>query len=81
MRFAMAELIDIFRGLPGPVLGLILALPVLNLWAICHAALRAFPSGPQERILWVMLAVFVPVLGGIAYLVFGLKRASKPQTP
>ena len=60
---------------------LILALPVLNLWAICHAALRAFPSGPQERILWVMLAVFVPVLGGITYLVFGLKRASKPQTP
>ena len=77
----MAELIDIFRSLPWAVWVLILTLPVLNLWAICHAALRTFPSGPQERILWVMLAVFIPVLGGIAYLVFGLKRASKPQNP
>lgn len=81
MRFAMAELFDLFRGLPGPVLAGIVILPVLNLWAICHAALHTFPSGPQERILWVMLAVFLPVLGGIAYLAFGLKRARKPQTP
>ncbi len=76
----MAELIEILRNLPLYVqIGLALA-PLLNLWAICHAALRAFPGEHQERILWMLLAVFIPILGGIIYLLFGMKRSRKPQT-
>ena len=75
----MAELIEILYNLPAPVMAALLIPPIINIWAICHAALR-FPSGPQERILWVMLAMFIPVLGGIIYLIFGMKRSRKPQT-
>ncbi len=75
----MAELIEILRNLPlFAQIGLV-ALPLLNLWAICHAALRVFPGGAQERILWIMPAVFIPVLGGLIYLLFGMKRSRKPQ--
>ena len=80
MRFAMAELVEILYNLPAPVMAALLIPPIINIWAICHAALRIFPSGPQERILWVMLAMFIPVLGGIIYLALGMKRSRKPQT-
>lgn len=53
----------------------LLALPILpNLWSIWHAMHRDFP-GDKERYLWVMLSMFLPVLGGILYLLFGLKRS------
>ena len=76
----MAEIIEILRNLPlYAQVGLALG-PLLNLWAICHAALRAFPGEQQERILWMLLAVFIPVFGGIIYLLLGMKRSRKPQT-
>jgi hypothetical protein len=53
------------------------ALPVLvNLWAIQHAFHHNFPT-IQEKMVWLSLAVFVPVLGGLAYLFIGRKRGSK----
>ncbi|MDR1686520.1 MAG: PLD nuclease N-terminal domain-containing protein [Desulfovibrio sp.] len=56
----------------------LLALPALiNLFGIAHAFRRVFPS-PQERLLWLGCCVFVPVVGGLAYLVFGMRRAAKP---
>lgn len=75
----MAELIEILRNMPTLLQIGLLILPLFNIWAICHAGLRVFPSGPQERILWVMLAMFIPVLGGLIYLLFGMKRSRKPQ--
>jgi hypothetical protein len=44
-----------------------------------HLAL--FPARlptPAEKMAWLGAAVFVPVLGGLAYLVFGRKRGKKP---
>lgn len=56
----------------------LLALPILpNLWAIRHAMRHEFP-GEREKYWWTLGAVFVPVLGGLAYLLFGLRRG-KPS--
>ena len=75
----MAELIEILRNLPLYMqIGLAIP-PLLNIWAICHSALRVFPGGPQERVLWTILAAIIPFLGGIIYLLFGMKRSRKPQ--
>ncbi|MEF3695800.1 PLD nuclease N-terminal domain-containing protein [Desulfolutivibrio sp.] len=50
---------------------------VLNLWAIWHSFTREFPT-PAEKMAWFGAAVFIPVLGGLAYLLFGRKRGKKP---
>ena len=55
------------------VLGLF-AVP--NLFGIWHAFHRVFPT-PQERLFWIGVCIFVPVIGGISYLIFGLRRARK----
>jgi hypothetical protein len=47
-----------------------------NLFGIWHSFHRVFPT-PQERLIWVGVCVFVPVIGGISYLIFGLRRARK----
>jgi hypothetical protein len=74
----MAELIEILRNLPTHVqIGLAIP-PIFTIWAICHAALRSFPGEHNERIIWVMTAMLVPIFGGIIYLVFGFKRSQKP---
>ncbi len=57
-----------------PVLILIVFLPVLpNLWAILHIFKNDFDT-PQEKMIWLGLAVFIPILGGLAYLFFGRRR-------
>lgn len=59
---------------------LLLGIPAIpNLFGIWHAWNRVFPT-PQERLWWLGACVFVPVLGGIAYLIFGMRRARKPQS-
>ena len=58
------------------LLGL-LVLPILpNFIAIWHSFHREFPT-PLERMFWFLLAIFVPVLGGIVYLLWGRKRGRK----
>ena len=58
---------------------LVLALPVfINFWAIGPAVSREFPT-IQEKMVWLCLAVFVPVVGGLAYIFFGRKRGTKPS--
>lgn len=55
----------------------LLALPILpNLWTIWHAMRHDFP-GEREKYWWTLGAVFVPFVGGVVYLLFGLRR-SKP---
>ena len=63
-----------------------LSLPILpNLWCIWHAQRHTFP-GPDEQKHWVRLGTFVPVLGGLLYVLFGWRRAlplpeTMPNTP
>ena len=52
----------------------LLALP--NLFGIGHAFHRYFRT-PQERLIWLGVCIFVPVIGGIIYLLFGMRRSSK----
>ena len=58
----------------------LLALPILpNLWCIWHAAKRDFPR-PTEKYLWILGGVFLPVIGGLFYLLLGFRR-SRPTAP
>lgn len=55
----------------------LLFLPILpNLWAIWHLYTHQLPS-PQERAAWLVAQVVLPVLGGLGYIAFGRKRATK----
>lgn len=57
---------------------LLMGLPAIpNLFGIWHAWNRVFPT-QQERLIWLGVCVFVPVIGGLAYLLFGMRRAKKP---
>ena len=56
---------------------IILALPILpNIYAIWHIRSHYF-ANEQQRSLWFLLAVFVPVIGGLVYLIKGRKYARK----
>jgi hypothetical protein len=56
---------------------LALLLPILpNLWAIWHIFHCDFPTA-QEKLLWLLVAMFLPVLGGIIYGLLGRKRAKR----
>lgn len=61
-------------GLSPLTLVLLLIPALLNLWAIWHAFHHTFAT-PQERLLWMGAGIFIPVLGGVAYLLVGKGRA------
>ena len=48
----------------------------VSLYAIRDALSRDFGSS-NAKLAWVQLAVLVPFLGGVAYLIFGRKRGRK----
>ncbi|MHC1710850.1 MAG: PLDc N-terminal domain-containing protein [Solidesulfovibrio sp.] len=57
----------------------ILAVPILpNFIAIWHSFHREFPTH-MEKMIWFLLAIFVPLLGGVVYLIWGRKRGRKPS--
>jgi hypothetical protein len=57
----------------------LLALPILpNLWSIWHANAHRF-ANPVERVLWLAACIFVPCLGGLAYVFFARPRALKDE--
>jgi drug/metabolite transporter (DMT)-like permease len=61
------------------VLAGILLLAILpNYIAIWQSFHREFPT-PLERMFWFLLAIFIPLLGGLAYLIWGRKRGRKPS--
>lgn len=66
--------------LPTSQLLLILAfltLPVIpNLWAIWHSFHAEFAT-QQEKMVWIAVSVFVPVLGGLIYFFWGRKRIQR----
>ena len=59
-------------------LALCMAPALINLWAIWHAATHTHPS-QVEQALWIVACAFVPVLGGLAYLCFGLRRSRRAK--
>lgn len=57
----------------------LLTLPILpNLYAIWHSFHADF-STHQEKMVWIAVSVFVPVLGGLAYLIWGRKRVRREE--
>ncbi|MFO8032924.1 MAG: PLDc N-terminal domain-containing protein [Desulfohalobiaceae bacterium] len=56
---------------------LALIVPILpNLLAIWHIFHCDFPTA-QEKMAWLLAAMFLPVLGGIIYGLLGRKRAKR----
>ena len=55
-------------------IGIVTPFILMSLWAIWHAMQHYFDS-PQERLLWICFAVFVPIIGGLAYVFAGRRRA------
>ncbi len=53
---------------------------LLNLWSIWHAFTRQFASTTEKQI-WIMIATMVPVIGGLVYIFFGVRRSRKPDAP
>jgi hypothetical protein len=51
---------------------------LLSWWAIRDAFNKEFES-TNEKVFWVQLAVLVPFLGGIVYILVGRKRGKKLQ--
>jgi hypothetical protein len=45
-------------------------------WTILDAWKREFESA-NEKVLWMQICIFVPILGSVAYLFFGQKRGIK----
>ena len=45
-----------------------------SLWSLIHIWGLEFPT-PQQRALWLLLVVFLPVIGGIIYIFTGRKKA------
>jgi hypothetical protein len=57
----------------------LLALPMaLNWWGIWHIQRHEF-SGPAVKALWFCACVFLPVAGGVAYMLFGCRQVLKPD--
>ncbi|WP_461209558.1 PLDc N-terminal domain-containing protein [Desulfocurvus sp. DL9XJH121] len=48
----------------------------ISFWGIWHAYWREFPT-VQEKMIWLVVIVFIPFAGGIAYLGWGRTRARK----
>lgn len=53
---------------------------LFNFWGIWHAFTHNFPVA-EERLIWMVVCVFLPVLGPLIYLAFGLRRSRKHSIP
>ncbi|WP_041720085.1 PLD nuclease N-terminal domain-containing protein [Pseudodesulfovibrio piezophilus] len=47
-----------------------------TVWTILDAWKRDFES-TNEKVLWIQICIFVPILGSLAYLSLGRKRGRK----
>jgi hypothetical protein len=73
----LQKLAEIYPNIPMGVKLAVLAVPLLpNLWCIFQATTRNFIN-PMERRVWLLLGMFLPVLGGLAYLFWGRKRVAR----
>lgn len=54
---------------------LIVLLPILpNFWSIWHIWNHSFQTD-QRKMIWLVIAVFIPVIGGLLYIFFGRSKA------
>jgi len=49
---------------------------LFSAWTILDAWKRDFEA-PTEKMLWMQICIFIPILGSLAYLSLGRKRGSK----
>ncbi|MEA4855786.1 MAG: PLDc N-terminal domain-containing protein [Solidesulfovibrio sp.] len=74
----LPELPSMTTGQIALLAGVLILAILPNYIAIWQSFHREFPT-PLERMFWFLLAIFVPLLGGLAYLVWGRKRGRKPS--
>ena len=56
-----------------------LVVPILpNMWALKHAFHHDFPT-EKEKWRWMMACIFLPCIGGLAYIFVGRRHASKEK--
>ena len=58
------------------ILGSVGFFVALTFFAIWDAFNKEFPSS-MEKLGWILLAIFIPFLGCLAYFIFGKKRGKK----
>lgn len=58
------------------VITAVLACFSFSAWTILDAWKREFPT-TNEKVLWMQICIFVPILGSLAYLFLGRNRGSK----
>lgn len=55
---------------------LVAALPLIpGFWGIWHIWTHAFDGDFQKKVKWLVLVVFIPVLGALLYIAMGRKCA------
>jgi hypothetical protein len=72
----MFALPDLSPGMWAAILSVVGVFAALSIYAIYDAFNRDFGSS-NAKFAWIQLAVLVPFLGGLAYLIFGRKRGRK----
>lgn len=69
-----------YKTVPAEHIPLFMALAIIpilpNMWCIYHAFKREFPT-PAEKMAWMGVGVFIPVVGGLIYLIWGRRRGHK----
>ena len=57
---------------------LVAIIPILpNLWGVWHIWSHDFDGDFTKKVIWLMLCVFLPVVGGLLYLLLGKRHAGK----
>lgn len=49
---------------------------LLSFWSIWHVFFHKFP-GKHEKLIWAYVTTFLPVAGGLVYIIFGRRRSKK----
>ncbi len=58
------------------VISLVVVCFSFSAWTILDTWKRDFES-VNEKVLWIQISIFIPILGSLAYLSLGRKRGSK----
>ncbi|SKA71410.1 PLDc N-terminal domain-containing protein [Desulfobaculum bizertense] len=75
----LVDLSSFSPALLATIGAIVLIAVLLSFWAIWHAFWRQFPS-QQEKMIWLAVAVFIPFIGGIIYLLFGKNRGRRLES-
>ncbi len=75
MKEVLIRFITIHPMNDHPILGWAMALVWLVLVGNCVASIRQQPMEIRTRLMWMLLVVFVPIFGMLAYLGYCLLKA------